>query len=64
MISTETYTRSTFCCNGGCVEVQLLKEGNIALRDSKNTTKESHEFTPNEWIAFLAGVRNGEFDLS
>jgi len=34
----------------------------VALRDSKDTTKAAHVFDRGEWGAFLAGVRNGEFD--
>lgn len=56
------YTKSSYSGDGGCVEVALLVDG-VSLRDSKNTNKEPHHFTPYEWRAFLAGVRNGEFDL-
>jgi len=63
MISTEDYRKSTFSNGGGCVEVRLLEDGTIALRDSKDRSKDPHLFNQNEWIAFLAGVRNGEFDL-
>jgi hypothetical protein len=34
----------------------------VALRDSKDTTKPAHVFDRGEWGAFLAGVKNGEFD--
>jgi Domain of unknown function (DUF397) len=63
MISAEDYRKSTFSSNGNCVEVRRIADGNISLRDSKNPAKPAHEFTPQEWVAFLAGVRNGEFDL-
>ena len=33
------------------------------LRDSKDVSKAPHVFNRREWRAFLAGVRNGEFDL-
>jgi hypothetical protein len=45
------------------VEVRLLPDGRIALRDSKDPQLPPHHFTPLEWSAFLAGVRAGEFDL-
>ena len=64
MISTAEYKKSTFSGSNGCVEVRLLSDGTVSLRDSKNPTKDGHQFTPQEWDAFLAGVRNGEFDLS
>jgi hypothetical protein len=63
MISENGYQKSTFSGGGGCVEVCRLANGNISLRDSKNRSKPAHEYTPAEWTAFLAGVRNAEFDL-
>ncbi|HEV3497500.1 MAG TPA: DUF397 domain-containing protein [Actinomycetes bacterium] len=36
----------------------------IAVRDSKDPSGPMLLFTPLEWRAFLAGVRNGEFDLA
>jgi hypothetical protein len=36
----------------------------VSLRDSKDISRPTHTFTPQEWTAFLAGVRNGEFDLA
>ena len=63
MISTDDYRKSTFSNGGGCVEVRLLEDGMIALRDSKDRSKDPHLFNQKEWVAFLAGVRNGEFDL-
>ncbi len=63
MIAAHDYTKSTFSGNGGCVEVRLLADGTVGLRDSKNVSKPPHVFTPVEWTAFVAGVRAGEFDL-
>ena len=57
-----TYTKSSYSGKDGCVEVALLADG-VLLRDSKNTSNEPHHFTPHEWRAFLAGVRDGQFDL-
>lgn len=47
-----------------CVEVTPLADGNIAVRDSKDPGGPVLTFTPAEWVAFLAGVRGGEFDLA
>jgi hypothetical protein len=63
MISTKTYIKSSYSGAAGCVEVRLLHDGTIGLRDSKDVSKPPHIFTSVEWEAFLAGVRNGEFDL-
>ncbi|MGH3669186.1 MAG: DUF397 domain-containing protein [Pseudonocardiaceae bacterium] len=62
MGSAMKYTKSSYSGGNGCVEVALLTDG-VSLRDSKNVDKEPHYFTPHEWRAFVAGVRNGEFDL-
>ncbi|MBM2618037.1 DUF397 domain-containing protein [Actinoplanes sp. LDG1-06] len=53
--------RSSSRCSGGtCVEV--AKVGDLYLiRDSKNPGAAAHSFTEEEWLAFVAGVKNGEF---
>jgi hypothetical protein len=48
--------------NGNCVEVASLPEGGIGIRDSKDRERAILRFTPEEWRAFLDGVRLGEFD--
>jgi hypothetical protein len=48
--------------NGNCVEVAGLPGDQIGVRDSKDTEGPVLRFTPDEWNAFLGGVRNGEFD--
>lgn len=63
MISAAAYTKSTFSDAGNCVEVRLLVDGTIGVRDSKHPGHAPHRFTADEWEAFLAGVRAGEFDL-
>lgn len=54
---------SRFCNNSACVQVAHLPSGMVAIRDSKETTKEAHVFTRDEWVAFVAGVKAGDFDL-
>jgi hypothetical protein len=34
----------------------------VAVRDSKNQRGPVLVFTPAEWAAFVAGVKDGEFD--
>lgn len=63
MISSDMYKKSTFSGGGGCVEVRLLTDGTVGLRDSKDVAKPPHVFTEHEWRAFIAGARAGEFDL-
>jgi hypothetical protein len=48
--------------NGNCVEVADIPGGGIGVRDSKDTAGPILRFTPDEWSAFVGGVRNGEFD--
>nr|WP_221333260.1 DUF397 domain-containing protein [Nocardia transvalensis] len=45
-----------------CVEVAHLDEGHVGVRDSKNPHGSALVFTPAEWDAFTAGVRDGEFN--
>ncbi len=57
------YRISSFCTMGGCVEVGQLPGGAVAVRDSKDPERRtSLVFTGDEWTAFLAGVKAGEFD--
>ena len=48
--------------NCDCGEVAPAPD-RILVRDSKDRTGPMLLFTANEWDAFLAGVRSGEFDL-
>jgi hypothetical protein len=48
--------------NGNCVEVTSLPDGEIGVRNSRDSGGLVLRFTPDEWHAFLGGVRNGEFD--
>ncbi len=45
-----------------CVEVANLVDGGRAVRDSKDPAGPALRFTPAEWAAFTAGIRDGEFD--
>jgi hypothetical protein len=50
--------------NGGdCVEVAENLPGIVAVRDTKDRDGGTLIFTRNEWAAFLAGAKDGEFDL-
>lgn len=62
-LSSARWIRSRACSADGCVEVAHLPGGMVALRDSKDTGKSAHLFDGEEWAAFLAGAKNGEFDL-
>jgi len=49
--------------NGQCVEMADV-DGAVAVRDSKDPTGSVLIFTPAEWAAFVAGAKDGEFDLT
>lgn len=62
--TVEAWRKSTYSTGAGeCVEVARLADGNIAVRDSKQDDGPVLVFTPAEWEAFTAGVRDGQFDL-
>lgn len=60
---TALFRRSSFCGPGGCVEVALLPDDNIAIRDAKDKRAGAPVlmFNTREWDAFLSGVQAGEF---
>ena len=47
---------------GDCVEVTVCG-GRVLLRNSKAPQAGQAAFTASEWRAFLAGVKNDEFEL-
>lgn len=48
--------------SGNCVEVSKGSE-HILVRDTKDPDGGTLSFTRDEWIAFIAGVKDGEFDI-
>jgi hypothetical protein len=62
-LSEARWIRSRACSTDGCVEVAHLADGAVAVRDSKDASKPAHLFDREEWSGFIAGVKNGEFDL-
>jgi hypothetical protein len=55
--------KSSASQDGNCVEAGEGACGLVHVRDSKDPGGPVLDFTRDEWTAFLAGVRNGEFDL-
>jgi hypothetical protein len=49
---------------GGCVEVAGNLSGVVAVRDSKDPAGPVLAFTPDDWRAFTAAIKAGEFSLS
>jgi hypothetical protein len=59
------FKTSSFCSLGDCVEVGRAPDGLFAVRDSKDAERGATlMFTNEEWAAFVAGVKAGEFDPS
>ncbi|NUR73357.1 MAG: DUF397 domain-containing protein [Hamadaea sp.] len=55
------WRRSRRCDSGTCVEVAVLDD-EVLVRDSKDPHGPVLRYSRAEWQAFLAGVREGEFD--
>ena len=60
-----TWIKSSYSgpTGGNCVEIALLTDGDIAVRNSRHPGGPSLVFTRTEWEAFLAGARDGEFAI-
>jgi hypothetical protein len=59
------FRKSSFSGGDCCVEVARLDDGAIAVRHSRSAaTGRVLVFTVQEWTAFVAGVKAGEFDLA
>jgi hypothetical protein len=57
------WRKSSFSnASGNCVEIGELPGGAIAIRNSRGAAGPALIYTRAELAAFLAGVRNGEFD--
>lgn len=49
--------------NGSCFEIARLRPDRIGVRDTKdNGAGPILVFTQQEWVAFVGGVKAGEFD--
>jgi hypothetical protein len=57
-------TSSRSQSGSACVQAAFLSDGRVALRHSKDPGGSVLIYTPREWDAFLAGAKDGEFDLS
>lgn len=57
------WRKSTASGTSNCVEVSF-DAGSVLMRHSRSPQGPVLSFSHSEWEAFLAGVRNGEFDNS
>jgi len=61
--SSTKWKKSSLCESACCLEVAVV--GNkFAVRDSKQNNSPILFFSKNEWKAFVAGVKKGEFDAT
>lgn len=56
----QRWRRSGRCSTGTCVEVARTTD-RFLVRDSKNLDVAPIAFTPQQWAAFVAGVKAGDF---
>ena len=56
------WVKSSFCHQGGCVEVFRGPTGLTAVRNSGDLDQRL-TLTTEEWDAFVKGVKAGEFDV-
>jgi hypothetical protein len=56
------FRKSSHSHHDACVEVAVLPSGTIAVRDSKDKARHVQLYSRLEWQAFVAGVKDGEFD--
>jgi hypothetical protein len=48
--------------SGSCVELAVLPDRQVAVRNSRDKSGPALVYTPAEIAAFLQGVKDGEFD--
>ncbi|MDI6100563.1 DUF397 domain-containing protein [Actinoplanes sp. NEAU-A12] len=56
----QDWRRSRRCSTGACVEVARTTD-RFLVRDSKNLDTAPLAFTRQQWTAFVAGVKAGDF---
>jgi hypothetical protein len=58
------FTKASHSGGDDCVEQTGCACGaGVLVRDSKDKTGPVLEFSRDEWLAFIAGAKDGEFDL-
>lgn len=60
-----TWCKSSYSgAQGNCVELAPLAGGEVAVRNSRHPDGPALVFTRAEMTAFVAGVKDGEFDYT
>jgi hypothetical protein len=55
------WRRASYCASNECLEV-ARQDDLILLRDSKEASGSVLRYAPEEWLAFVRGIKAGEFD--
>ncbi len=62
-ITPVTWQKSAYSIsNSACVETALLPGSDVAVRNSRDKSGPALVFTKDEMVAFVRGVKDGEFD--
>lgn len=48
--------------SGNCVELAVLADGGVAVRNSRHTSGPALVYTRDEMAAFVQGAKDGDFD--
>ena len=59
---SQRWRRSSICATNACVEVAYRSDGYVEVRDSKDLQREPLVFTVEEFEAWVAGAKAGDFD--
>jgi len=61
MLESGIITKSSYS-TVQCVLATMHPDGDVEVSDSKDRTRDPLVYTRDEWVAFIAGVKAGEFD--
>ena len=62
MTRDDSFKISSFCSGGGCLGVAVAGTS-VTISDVRNDDGPTVTVSREEWAAFVAGVKNGEFDV-
>lgn len=62
-VLTRGVWRKSSHTGSSCVEAMITAAGDIAVRNSRHPDGSVLVYRPDEWTAFIAGAKEGEFDL-
>jgi len=62
-VTLPSFRVSSYCSDNGCVGFSRKPDGSVLVGDTKDPDGATLTFARDEWMAFVAGVKNGEFDV-